>query len=114
MSRRNSPICPRGKGKFFFSRYIPANEFFRGLKLAAYQGRAGRQTSYLLGQVYNGGRWYFFPVAILVKTQIPMLLLLLAGTVWVFLSRELRWEQAIRIPHCRRSSVHSRSAWQGP
>ncbi len=82
---------PSWKKDILLFRYVPANEFFLGFKESWFQGRIGRQASYLLGQVYNGGRWYFFPVALLVKTQIPMLLFSIAGTAWIFLSRELRW-----------------------
>ena len=70
---------PSLEKKLLLSRYVPAEEFFRGFKAARYQGNIGRRDSYLLGQVYNGRRWYFFPVAILVKTPIPMLLFALAG-----------------------------------
>ncbi|MGC2108189.1 MAG: glycosyltransferase family 39 protein [Candidatus Korobacteraceae bacterium] len=84
---------PRWEKDALLSPYVPANEFFRGLKLARYQGSMGRQASYLLGQVYDGGRWYFFPTAILVKTPLPMLVFSLAGAVWVFFSRELRWSK---------------------
>ena len=85
---------PAGVGKrCFLSPYVPAEGFFRGIKEARYQSGMGRRASYLLGEVYDGGRWYFFPVAILVKTQIPMLLFALAGAAWLFLSRELRWSK---------------------
>ena len=67
--------------------YVPAEGFFRGLKTAHYQGNIGRRSSYLLGRVYDGGRWYFFPTAILVKTQIPMLLLAAAGSAWLIAAR---------------------------
>lgn len=35
----------------------------------------------MLGENYRGGRWYFFPIAIAVKTPIPLLLLAMAGAV---------------------------------
>ncbi len=35
--------------------------------------------SYLLGQIANHGWWYFYPVALAVKTTLPLLLLGLAG-----------------------------------
>ncbi len=70
--------------------YVPANEFFRGLKDARHHGANGREDSYLLGHVYDGGRWYFFPIAILVKTPIPLLLLSLGGIVAMLFSRSAR------------------------
>jgi hypothetical protein len=36
---------------------------------------AQNRPSYLLGNVHQGGRWYYFLVAILVKTPLPILLL---------------------------------------
>ena len=81
---------PSWEKEVFLFPYAPADEFFLGLKEARFQGSTGRRASYLMGQVYDGGRRYFFPIAIAVKTQIPMLLFLLAGTAWVFFSRDLR------------------------
>jgi hypothetical protein len=80
---------PPWKRAVLLSPYVPANEFFRGFKDAWFQGRSGRRASYLLGQVYDGGRWYFFPTAILVKTQIPMLLFSLAGMAVVVFERNM-------------------------
>src|SRR5208283_5175327 len=62
-----------GKKALLFP-YVPADEFFLGLKEVSFHGKTGRQASYLMGQVYDGGRWYFFPTAIMVKTQVSMLL----------------------------------------
>ncbi len=41
-------------------------------------------TAYLLGQTARGGWWYYFPVALAVKTSLPMLILTLVGTVVMF------------------------------
>jgi len=55
---------------------VPAHEFFVGVGQAFKNGAGAEQRiGYLLGSFYTGGRWDFFPVAILAKTQIPMLLL---------------------------------------
>jgi 4-amino-4-deoxy-L-arabinose transferase-like glycosyltransferase len=80
---------PSWEKKILLFPYTPADEFFRGFKDAKFQGSYGRRASYLMGQVYDGGRWYFFPTAILVKTQIPMLLFGLAGVAWVVFSRQI-------------------------
>lgn len=61
---------------------VPAHEFFRGLISVARNGATGRY-SYLLGQTYTGGRLIFFPVALLVKTPITMLLFFFAGLYFV-------------------------------
>jgi hypothetical protein len=57
---------------------IPAPEFFTGIAhLSAHQAE-GHQ-SYLFGQVSLTGWWYFFPVAIAVKTPLPFLILAIAS-----------------------------------
>ncbi len=70
--------------------WVPANDFFKGLTVAYTSGRGGRPGSYLLGQIYSGGRWDFFPVAILAKTPIPLLLLCLAAVICLVASGEWR------------------------
>jgi len=55
----------------------PAPELIRGLVAYAREARLGRK-GYLLGQRRWGGWWYFFPVALAIKTPLPFLLL---GTV---------------------------------
>ena len=42
--------------------------------------------AYLLGKTKRGGWWYFFPVAILVKAPVPLLLLCALGA-WIALAR---------------------------
>jgi hypothetical protein len=56
----------------------PAPEFFQGLSMVYRKNQAG-QKAYLLGDVRSDGWWYFFPVALAVKTPIPFLLLFGAG-----------------------------------
>jgi len=57
----------------------PAPEFFQGLAMLRGKNQAG-QKAYLLGDVRQDGWWYFFPVALAVKTPIPFLLLFGLGT----------------------------------
>jgi hypothetical protein len=59
---------------------FPAPALFEGLGELAAKNRAGHK-SYLLGEVRNTGWWYFFPVALSVKTPIAFLLLSAAGVV---------------------------------
>jgi 4-amino-4-deoxy-L-arabinose transferase-like glycosyltransferase len=66
---------PGSVAKAFFFRGVPAPEFFKGLS-KLFGLTEGRDNGYLFGETYRGGRWYFFPVAIAVKTPIPLLLLL--------------------------------------
>jgi 4-amino-4-deoxy-L-arabinose transferase-like glycosyltransferase len=55
---------------------MPAPQLFDGLKAVLEHNQSGH-NAYLLGQVSNSGFWYFFPVALAVKT--PIAILLLAG-----------------------------------
>ena len=57
---------------------LPAPEFFDGIGVAM-RHDAGGHTAYLLGQLGHDGWWYYFPVALAVKTPIGFLLLLAAG-----------------------------------
>jgi 4-amino-4-deoxy-L-arabinose transferase-like glycosyltransferase len=59
---------------------IPAPEFFNGIYVAnrSIDGKQQRM-GYLLGSTYQGGRLDYYPIAVLAKTTIPMLLLCLFG-----------------------------------
>jgi hypothetical protein len=59
---------------------FPAPPFFEGLGELAAKNRAGHKA-YLLGEVRHTGWWYFFPVALGVKTPIAFLLLCAAGVL---------------------------------
>ena len=57
---------------------VPVPEFFNGINQA--RGRTTEPTSmYLLGEVQTRGWWYFFPVALGVKTPIAFLILTVVG-----------------------------------
>ena len=56
-------------------RTLPAPRAFHGLIDLASHNRAGH-NAYLLGRTAQHGWWYYFPIAILLKTTIPLLLLL--------------------------------------
>ena len=57
---------------------VPVPEFFHGIKQI--KGRLDFETKmYLLGQVQTTGWWYFYPVAIGVKTPIAFLILMFVG-----------------------------------
>jgi hypothetical protein len=65
------------------ARMIPAPEFFHGLITLLWF--SDHIPSYALGEVVSSGRWYFFPLAIAVKTPMAFLVLALMGagvTVW--------------------------------
>jgi Dolichyl-phosphate-mannose-protein mannosyltransferase len=59
---------------------LPAPEFFDGIRTALRHNSEGH-PSYLLGQHSSTGWWYYFPVALGVKTPIAFLLLLALGVL---------------------------------
>ena len=64
---------------------LPAPEFFDGIRSALRHNSEGH-PSYLLGQHGTTGWWYYFPVALAVKTPIAFLILVALG-VWVCVKR---------------------------
>jgi hypothetical protein len=72
---------------FFFSwNGGPAPEYFDGIRVAMGHNRTGH-PAYLLGQHSSTGWWYYFPVALAVKTPIGLLILAVLGQVFVFRRR---------------------------
>jgi 4-amino-4-deoxy-L-arabinose transferase-like glycosyltransferase len=57
---------------------VPAADLMTGLVMVRFHNRLGH-AAYLLGQVSDSGWWYYFPVALAIKTPIPYLLLALIG-----------------------------------
>ena len=77
------------------ARIVPAPEFWHGLVTLVWFSSATQ--SYALGAMSSSARWYFFPMAIAVKTPIAFLIPALLGA-FVTVSRaraEQRWELAI-------------------
>ncbi len=74
---------------------VPASAFFHGLG-ATREHAVNGHKGYLLGQVRNKGWWYFFLVALGVKTPIPFLILIALGSVYLVRSswRESNWATA--------------------
>ena len=64
------------------SPFIPAPAFFQGLAKVRFKESMGHK-SYLLGHVRQTGWWYFFPVALAVKSTIPFLLLAAMGIFYL-------------------------------
>jgi hypothetical protein len=72
---------------------LPAPILLRGAAISWALNKSA-PPSYLLGKVKNGGWWYFFLVAVGVKTPLPFLLLCLVG-LWAQLNhRPTRWTAA--------------------
>jgi 4-amino-4-deoxy-L-arabinose transferase-like glycosyltransferase len=68
---------------------VPAPEFIDGIEVVLQHNRQGH-ASFLLGQISNFGWWYYFPVAIAVKTPLAFLLLTLGGSA-------LCWKERRRV-----------------
>lgn len=89
-----------GFGHYAIAPFVPvpvALEKLRaGITLLAEHNRAGH-LSFLLGEVKSTGWWYFYPVALAVKTPLPLLLLGIPG-LGLLASRALRdrdWRLAV-------------------
>jgi 4-amino-4-deoxy-L-arabinose transferase-like glycosyltransferase len=62
----------------FTSLHLPAPELFAGIQEVANHNRLGH-SAYLLGEQSQYGWWYFYLVALAVKTPLPFLGLLICG-----------------------------------
>ena len=67
---------------------IPARELIIGISEVQRLNTAG-WTSYLLGEIRHGGWWYFFPVALAVKSPLAFLILTGIG-LWILSRQALR------------------------
>ncbi len=65
---------------------VPAPEFFVGIGHMFSRNSSG-ETTYFLGHVLTRGHWWFFPILLLCKLPIPMLLLIGIGAVRTRLPR---------------------------
>lgn len=89
-----APITLPALDRLARAHVFPAPALFEGLGQLAAKNRAGHK-SYLLGEVRSTGWWYFFPVALAVKTPLPFLLLTAIGlaATWRLLSGAERRRQ---------------------
>lgn len=62
----------------FFGRALVPVWYFKGLFMIL-SGAVGGRGTYILGHFIQGGRWYYFPLAIIFKTPIGFLALLVAA-----------------------------------
>ena len=91
--------------------HLPAYQYFQGLRIAQ-RMKQFPPPGYLFGEVYYGGRWYFFLLMLLLKTPIPFTLLVIPGFILAIrrlieTARRLRARSARRnrLPHPRRHHV---------
>ena len=76
---------PEARG-FLFHVPLPMPEFFHGLRFLAAHDAVGHDA-YLLGKVSEHGFVFFYPLALLVKTPLPFLLLLVLWVAWLVRER---------------------------
>lgn len=76
---------------------VPAPAFFQGLAKIRYKNFTGHR-SYLLGEVRQTGWWYFFPVAVAVKSTIPFLILAFIGAYYLCKSARLKHDWILAAP----------------
>jgi hypothetical protein len=62
----------------FWNVSLPAWEYFDGIRVALLHNTEGH-PAWLLGEARRFGWWYYFPVALAVKTPLALLVLVLAG-----------------------------------
>jgi len=83
---------------FFANIKLPAPELFSGIKSVWEHNKSGH-PSYLFGEHRDFGWWYFFPVALGIKTPFPFLLLLFYGA-WESVRRWKEKAGAFLFPLC--------------
>jgi hypothetical protein len=70
---------------------LPAPEFFHGI-LALWAHNEAGHPAYALGEVSQSGFWYFYPLALLLKTPFPFMIFTGAGLgVAVRRGKEMPW-----------------------
>jgi hypothetical protein len=76
---------------------VPAPAFLAGVDTFLLHGSSGH-PSFLLGTPANRGWWYYFPVALAVKTPIPLLLLSIVGGAVALADIKARREWRTTVP----------------
>lgn len=69
---------------------LPMPELFHGIRFLAAHDAIGH-VAYLLGRISNHGFWAFYPIALMVKTPLPTLILLALCLPLVVRPRSGRW-----------------------
>jgi len=71
---------------------VPAHKYIYGLAVKYAHTQKGR-PAFLMGDVSREGWWYYFLIAFLIKTPIPLLILLTMATVLTTVQRTSFWER---------------------
>lgn len=71
----------------WFPLHSPTMAYFKGL--AYFIGHAeGGHTAYLLGHYSDKGWWYYFPIAMFLKTPLAAIILVILGAIGLWLKKE--------------------------
>jgi 4-amino-4-deoxy-L-arabinose transferase-like glycosyltransferase len=76
---------------------LPARELVQGIGAVKAHNDQGH-WAYLFGRISETGWWYYFPVALLVKSPLPFLILIGVAVVWMLPfagGRQLVWSQRV-------------------
>jgi hypothetical protein len=78
-------------------KYIPMPEYFKGLVMVFATNMSTRQA-YIFGHSFNGGVWYYFPLAFLFKEPLAFIILIMSGVVyWIFHRKKLEFRDWILV-----------------
>lgn len=61
---------------------VPAPAFWQGIIDVMSHNRRGHRA-YLFGEIYQDGRWHYFPTAMALKTPLPFLVLVIIGVIYL-------------------------------
>jgi len=64
---------------------IPAKEMIYGV-ISTFQNNQAGRTTYLLGEIYYRGRWYYYPLVFAIKTPLTYLILSIIATPFFIFS----------------------------
>jgi hypothetical protein len=71
---------------------VPAPKYFYGLAVK-YTHTSGGRPAFLMGDLSSEGWWYYFPVAFLIKTPIPLLILLIVASILTVMQTKNFWRR---------------------
>ncbi len=77
--------------------HLPVPLYFKGLAMTL-TGAFSDREAYCLGRFYAGGVWYYFPLAVLVKEPLALLIMFFGGIIsWVVWRKKLEFRDWLLI-----------------
>lgn len=106
-SFRNVPIYQESNDKKLYNsnlirfepelRFLQPADYWKGL-VFVFGSTYGPRPAYLFGHFQQGGWWYYFPVAFMVKTPLPVIILLIFSAIfYVYKRKKLEFKDYIII-----------------